>query len=50
MEILELNNISKKISKIFNLGYGGLDFIFFKEKYYLLEVNSILHGNQAKKF
>ena len=45
----ELNNISKKISKIFNLGYGGLDFILFKEKYYLLEVNSIPSWKSSQK-
>ena len=45
----ELDSISKKISKILNLGYGGLDFIFFKKKYYLLEVNSIPSWKSSQK-
>jgi len=45
----ELYNISKKVSKIFNLGYGGLDFILFKKKYYLLEVNSIPSWKSSQK-
>ncbi|MAI84070.1 MAG: hypothetical protein CMM91_03955 [Rickettsiales bacterium] len=37
----ELKKISIKISKIFELGYGGIDFKIFKNKIYLLEINSI---------
>ncbi len=37
----ELKQTSIKVSKIFGLGYGGIDFKVFKNKIYLLEVNSI---------
>ena len=36
-----MKKISIKISKIFELGYGGIDFKIFKNKIYLLEINSI---------
>ncbi len=34
-------NLSVKISKIFDLGYGGIDLKIFKKKIYALEINSI---------
>ena len=37
----EINEISKKISKVFKLGYGGIDIKVFGKKLYVLEVNSI---------
>ena len=37
----EISYLSKKVSKLFNLGYGGIDLKFFKNEYYVLEVNSI---------
>lgn len=37
----EINKISKKISKVFKLGYGGIDIKVFGKKLYVLEVNSI---------
>ena len=37
----ELKRISIKVSKIFKLGYGGIDLKYFRKKYYVLEVNSI---------
>ena len=37
----ELKKISIKVSKIFKLGYGGIDIKYFRNKYYVLEVNSI---------
>lgn len=37
----ELQEVSVKVSKIFKLGYGGIDIKYFRNKYYVLEVNSI---------
>jgi len=37
----QINDVAKKVSKIFKLGYGGIDIIYHKKKYYILEVNSI---------
>lgn len=37
----ELIKLSHRVSKIFKLAYGGLDFKYHNKKYYLLEVNSI---------
>ena len=37
----ELKKICEKISKIFDLGYGGIDIKIYKKKIYVLEVNSI---------
>ncbi len=37
----KIEELSKKISKIFNLGYGGIDLKIYKNKTYVLEVNSI---------
>ncbi len=37
----EIDVISRKVSKLFKLGYGGIDIKFFQKKYYVLEVNSI---------
>ncbi len=37
----ELKQMSVKVSKIFKLGYGGIDIKHFRNKYYVLEVNSI---------
>ncbi len=37
----EINEISKKVSKVFKLGYGGIDIKVFRKKLYVLEVNSI---------
>ncbi len=34
-------SLSVKISKIFDLGYGGIDLKIFKKKIYVLEINSI---------
>ena len=36
-----IQNLSKKISKILKLGYGGIDLKIFNEEIYVLEVNSI---------
>ncbi len=36
-----LLQLSERISKILELGYGGIDFKYYKDKYYILEVNSI---------
>lgn len=46
----KLKNISLKISQILDLGYGGLDFKFFRNDYYLLEVNSIPSWKISQKF
>ena len=37
----ELVSLSEKVSKLFNLGYGGIDIKFYNKKYFVLEVNSI---------
>ena len=37
----EVEEICKKVSKTLKLGYGGIDIKIFKEKIYVLEVNSI---------
>ena len=37
----KLKKMCEKVSKIFNLGYGGIDIKFHDNKYYILEVNSI---------
>ena len=37
----EISYLSKKVSKLFNLGYGGIDLKFFEDEYYVLEVNSV---------
>ncbi len=37
----QINDVAKKVSKIFKLSYGGIDIIYHKKKYYILEVNSI---------
>ena len=36
----ELVSLSEKVSKLFNLGYGGIDIKFYNKKYFVLEVNS----------
>ncbi len=37
----KLEKISIKVSKIFNLGYGGIDIKLHKKSYYVIEVNGI---------
>ncbi len=37
----EIRGLCKKISRIFNLGYGGIDLKLFKKTPYVLEINSI---------
>ena len=37
----KLKKMCEKVSKVFNLGYGGIDIKFHDNKYYILEVNSI---------
>ena len=37
----KLIKITEKVSRLFDLGYGGIDIKFFENKYYVLEVNSI---------
>ena len=37
----KLAEIAKSVSKLFKLGYGGIDIILHNGKYYVLEVNSI---------
>ena len=37
----EIKKLSIKISKLFNLNYGGIDFKVFKKKIFVLEINSI---------
>jgi len=37
----ELKTLSQKISKIFNIGYGGIDIKIHKDSFLVLEVNSI---------
>ena len=37
----KINDIATKVSKVFNLSYGGIDIIYHKRKYYVLEVNSV---------
>ncbi len=37
----KLEKICIKVSKIFNLGYGGIDIKLHKKKYYVIEVNGI---------
>ncbi len=46
----QLKKICLKISQILDLGYGGLDFKFFRNDYYLLEVNSIPSWKISQKF
>tara|TARA_B100000886_G_C20413576_1_gene488210 strand:- start:756 stop:1625 length:870 start_codon:yes stop_codon:yes gene_type:complete len=36
-----LNQISSNVSKIFRLGYGGIDIIEYKKKFFVIEINSI---------
>ena len=33
--------MTRRVSKLFELGYGGIDIKVFKKKFYVLEVNSI---------
>ncbi len=37
----ELSSLTRRVSKLFELGYGGIDIKVFKKKFYVLEVNSI---------
>ena len=37
----ELSYLTRRVSKLFELGYGGIDIKVFKKKFYVLEVNSI---------
>ena len=37
----ELKELCRNISKIFDLGYGGIDFKIWKKKIYVLEINGI---------
>ena len=37
----KLAEIAKSVSKLFKLGYGGIDIILHNGKYYVLRVNSI---------
>lgn len=37
----EIKEISTKVSKIFDLGYGGIDIKVYRKKLYILEVNSV---------
>lgn len=37
----KIKYLAEKISKVFNLGYGGIDIKNFKNKNYILEINSI---------
>ena len=37
----EIKTMCIKVSKLFKLGYGGIDIKKYKRKYYILEVNSI---------
>ncbi len=37
----ELKNICIEVSKLFKLGYGGIDIKLFNKNYYVLEVNSV---------
>ena len=37
----ELSSLTRRVSKLFDLGYGGIDIKVFKKKIYVLEVNSI---------
>ena len=45
----KIEEICKKISRIFKLGYGGIDIKIFKEKVYVLEVNSIPSWKMIQK-
>ena len=45
----KVNRISKEISKLFELGYGGLDLKYFENKFYVLEVNSIPSWKATQK-
>ncbi len=45
----KIDSLSKKVSKLFNLGYGGIDIKFFKNDYYVLEVNSIPSWKSVQK-
>ena len=45
----KIEEICKKISRIFKLGYGGIDIKIFEEKIYVLEVNSIPSWKMIQK-
>ena len=45
----KLKKSIEKISKIFNLGYGGIDFKYYQNKYFLLEINSIPSWHATQK-
>ncbi len=45
----KIEELSKKVSKIFNLGYGGIDLKIYKNKTYVLEVNSIPSWRAVQK-
>ena len=45
----KMNKLSKEISKLFELGYGGLDLKYFENKVYVLEVNSIPSWKATQK-
>lgn len=45
----ELKKLGNKVSKLFGLGYGGIDIKLFKNKYYVLEVNSIPSWSSLQK-
>ena len=45
----ELKKLSNKVSTLFGLGYGGIDIKLFKNKYYVLEVNSIPSWSSLQK-
>ena len=45
----ELRKLSNKVSRLFGLGYGGIDIKLFKKRYYILEVNSIPSWNSLQK-
>ena len=44
-----LSLLSKKISTLFKLGYGGLDLKFYDNTYYVLEINSIPSWKATQK-
>lgn len=45
----KVNRLSNEISKLFELGYGGLDLKYFENKFYVLEVNSIPSWKATQK-
>ena len=49
LQELTIEEICKKISRIFKLGYGGIDIKIFEEKIYVLEVNSIPSWKMIQK-